>query len=61
MFLTAEALADRWAVPIQTLYNLRWKGQAPPAIKIGRGLRFRLEDVEAWEAARRDDGGTHAA
>ena len=31
----------------------------PPAIRIGRELRFRLEDVEAWEQARLE--GDHAA
>ena len=31
------------------------------AIRVGRELRFRVEDVERWEASRRDNGSTHSA
>ena len=56
--LDSGALADRWNVPVQTIYGLRYRGDSPPAIRVGRELRWRLEDVEAWEAGRRDDGST---
>ena len=60
-YMDCQGLADRWKVPVATVYGLRYRGEAPPAIRVGRELRWRLEDVEAWEAARRDNGGTHAA
>jgi predicted DNA-binding transcriptional regulator AlpA len=59
--LTVTQLAERWSATPRVVYNLRYRGEAPPAIRVGRELRWRLEDVEAWEVARRDNGGSHAA
>lgn len=59
-FLSVEQLAARWGTGATTIYNLRYRGAAPPAIRIGRELRFRLEDVERWERDRRDNGGRAA-
>lgn len=60
MYLDVNGLAERWHVDPQVIYGLRYRGEAPPAIRVGRELRFSLLDVEAWETARRDNGGTHA-
>jgi len=35
-------------VPLTTLYQWRTKGTAPRAVKVGRHIRFRPSDVEAW-------------
>ena len=51
-FLSVEALADRYDVPVQTVYAWLHKGTAPPSLKIGRYRRFRRTDVIAWEAQR---------
>jgi len=52
-FLTAADLADRWQVTRRRIYTLRWQGEAPPAVRIGDGtLRWRLADVQAYEADR---------
>jgi predicted DNA-binding transcriptional regulator AlpA len=59
-FLSVDELAARYKTDAHTIYNMRYRGDAPPAIKVGRALRFRLEDVEAWELARRDNGGTRS-
>jgi len=59
-YLSLEQLAERLGVRPRIVYGLRYRGEAPPAIKVGRQLRFRLEDVEAWELARRDNGSTRA-
>ena len=59
-FLDVEGLMRRWNLDSPSVvYGLRYHGDAPPAIRIGRELRFRLEDVEAWEQARLE--GDHAA
>jgi predicted DNA-binding transcriptional regulator AlpA len=50
--LTVPELARRWTTTAQVIYNLRHRGEGPPAIRIGRELRFRLEDVERWEQSR---------
>jgi excisionase family DNA binding protein len=56
--LTLAEVAERWNVSVKTVYALRYRGEAPRAIRVGRELRFDLNDVESWEDARRDDGGT---
>jgi excisionase family DNA binding protein len=35
-------------VPLATLYAWRYKGEGPPAHRVGRHLRYRRRDVEAW-------------
>jgi predicted DNA-binding transcriptional regulator AlpA len=60
-YLDVAGLAERWVVATKVIYNLRYRGEAPPAIRVGRELRFALADVEAWEDARRDNGGPHAS
>jgi predicted DNA-binding transcriptional regulator AlpA len=58
LFLDVENLAKRWGTTEKTIYGLRYRGQAPPAIKVGRGLRFAVADVERWEAQHRDNGSS---
>lgn len=43
-----EAVARFLDVPLNTLYQWRTKGYGPPAIKVGRHLRYRWNDVESW-------------
>jgi excisionase family DNA binding protein len=35
-------------VPVQTLYVWRTKGEGPPAVRVGRHLRYRWSDVDTW-------------
>ena len=37
-------------IPIRTIYSWRTRGRGPRALKIGRHLRFRRDDVDAWLA-----------
>jgi excisionase family DNA binding protein len=53
--LTAPEVAAFLGIPLQTLYQWRVKGVAPRAVKVGRHLRFRRADVEAWIDSRSDD------
>lgn len=46
--LTIDDLALLTAVPKSTLYSLRSEGRGPRASKVGRSLRFRRSDVDAW-------------
>jgi excisionase family DNA binding protein len=50
--LTISELAERLAVPVPTLYSWNSKGIGPPFLKLGRHVRYRLEDVEQWEKSR---------
>ena len=46
---TRNALARRWDVSIETLKR-REKAGLLPALKLGRGVRYRLVDIERIEA-----------
>ena len=50
-FLTEHGLAERQARSVKTIRNERVLGRGVPFIKIGRLVRYRLSDVEAWEQA----------
>lgn len=52
--LTVQELADLLQVPIKTIYTWRYKRIGPPAVPLGRYLRFRAEDVAAWIEERAD-------
>jgi excisionase family DNA binding protein len=46
--LTVQELADLLQIPAQTIYTWRYKRIGPPAVPMGKYLRFRAEDVAAW-------------
>ena len=58
--VTMSQLASQLGVSVQTLYDLRSKGRGPRGFRVGRELRFRRSEVDAWlmrlEAA---DGARH--
>ena len=43
-----EEVAGYLGVPVKTLFQWRYKGVGPRALRVGRHLRYRAEDVEAW-------------
>lgn len=45
---TLECVAAYLGVPESTLYAWRYRGIGPRSIKVGRHIRYRDEDVEAW-------------
>ena len=47
--LTRQTLSDRWLLSIETLKR-REKAGLLPALKLGRGIRYRLADIERIEA-----------
>ena len=48
--MTPAELSEYLQKPIATLYAWRHRGEGPPAIKVGRDLRWRRVDVEKWLA-----------
>ena len=44
-------LARRWNISPRTLERWRWLRQGPNYLKVGGRIIYRLEDVEAFEAA----------
>ncbi len=49
--LTLSELADRLHVNAQTLYDLRSHGRGPRGFRVGRELRFRATEIDAWLAS----------
>ena len=49
--LDQSGLAERWRVSMRTLEQWRWQGKGPRYLKIGGRVVYRVEDVEAFEAA----------
>lgn len=63
--LTGQLLADRWQCSLKKLDADRLNGRGCPFIRIGRLVRYRLADVEAFESAylhrsTSDQGGQNA-
>lgn len=52
--LTVEELADYLSIPKQSVYILRHRRKAPPAIKFGGMVRFRKSAVDAWLKEREE-------
>ncbi len=46
--LSAQELADYLEVPVKTIYTWRHCNSGPRGFRIGKHLRFRWTDVEAW-------------
>jgi hypothetical protein len=42
-------LAERWGTSAHAIHVRRWRGDAPPALKLGARLLFKVADVEAFE------------
>ncbi len=58
---SAEDLAQFLKVPVATVYQWNHKGTGPRAAKIGKHLRYSVEDVEAWVNERSARNGAPAA
>lgn len=61
-FLPVKAVAERYGISIETVWRWSRADQGfPKPISLSAGCtRWRLADLEAWEAARAGDG-EHAA
>lgn len=56
---TPPDVAAYLGVPVPTLAQWRYLSKGPKWIKVGRHVRYRWSDVEAWidrQSARRPDG-----
>jgi excisionase family DNA binding protein len=46
--ISLRELAAYLQIPENTVYQWRLRGVGPPGFRVGRHLRFRMSDVEAW-------------
>ena len=51
VFLTERTLAQRWGVSVKLLQKNRYSGDGVPYVKLGRLVRYKFEDVVAFETA----------
>ena len=49
--LTPQEVAERWAITSYTLLRWRSEGCGPNYVRIGGRIRYRLADVERYEAS----------
>lgn len=54
--LTAQDIAIRYGVEVETVYKWNHTGAGPRFFRVGRLPRYRLADCIAWENARYADG-----
>jgi excisionase family DNA binding protein len=53
--LTEAELAKLLKVSVRTVRAWREKGTGPPALRLGRGVRYRRRDVDAWLEQQAED------
>ena len=52
IYLSEHELAEKWGISHRTLQRWRWLNQGPNYLKIGGRVRYRPEDVDAFEKKR---------
>lgn len=55
--LTINELAALLAIPRSTLYQWRYRGEGPPATKVGKHLRYSETAVSRWLESQTDQRG----
>lgn len=52
MAVDTKGAAERIGLASKTLENMRTRGDGPQFMKLGRAVRYRIADLDAWMAAR---------
>ncbi len=52
MAVDTKGAAERIGLAVKTLENMRTRGDGPRFLKLGRAVRYRLADLDAWMAER---------
>jgi excisionase family DNA binding protein len=53
--MTIDEVAAYTQLPKFTLYKMRSQGHGPRAARLGKHLRYRKSDVDAWIRSKMDD------
>ena len=53
--LSPVELASYLGLPVATIYRWRTYGEGPPGFRVGRHVRYRLEDIDQWLDEKRRD------
>ena len=54
LYLSPEELSRELGIPLGTIYRWRSRGGGPRGFKVGRHVRYRRSDVEAWLETQAD-------
>ena len=46
--LSPQGLADLLGIPVGTIYQWNYRKVGPPALRVGRHVRYRRSEVEHW-------------
>lgn len=57
--MSPEELAARWGVMTITLARWRWTGKGPRFFKVGRNIKYRVPDIEAYEEQKARQSTTY--
>lgn len=49
---TTEQAANFLGISPRTLESMRWKGTGPKYVKVGRLVRYRIDDLESYISSR---------
>ena len=59
-YLKVEQVAARFGVSVDSIWRWKRNGDVPQAVRLGPGAtRWKLTDIEAWEACRERCLATH--
>jgi predicted DNA-binding transcriptional regulator AlpA len=58
---SAQQVSEHLGVPVQSLYAWRHRGVGPRAIRVGRHLRWRWEEIDRWLDEQTGNGGRGGA
>ncbi len=46
--MTPSEVAELLQVPVRTIHNWRYRNTGPKGFRVGKHVRFKRSDVEAW-------------
>ena len=56
---TVAMLSNYLGIPVATLYKWRQHEEGPPAVRLGKHIRYRPEAVKEWLRSQEEPYGTH--
>jgi predicted DNA-binding transcriptional regulator AlpA len=54
-YLAVKSMANRYQSSVPTIWRWSREGTIPKPIKIGGSTRWKLSEIEAWEAMKGDE------
>ena len=53
--MSVKELAELLQVSVKTIYDWRYRGLGPKAIRVGRHVRYELDEIERWLIVQRNN------